>query len=70
MNLTLNDDGAFGLVSKFDWVLDSNNMFAFFTVDLVNLRGQGGRLAGASRTGDENEATWVIGKGFDDGWHT
>ena len=54
------------LVHELDRVLDRDDVGAALGVDLVDHRGQRGRLAGAGRAGHEDEALRLLGELLDD----
>ncbi len=55
-DLALGDDAALVPVHELDRVLDGENVMGLRAVDLVDHRGERGRLPGAGRAGDEDEA--------------
>ena len=66
-DLALVDDAALVPVDELDRVLDREDVLRPVAVDLVDDRGEGRRLAGAGRAGDEHEAARVPGEAVQDG---
>jgi hypothetical protein len=55
-HLALGDRGALAAVEELDGVLHGEDVHRLGLVDVVDDRGQGGRLARAGRAGDEDQA--------------
>ena len=62
VHLALIDQAALVLVDVLDRILDRQDVLAAFGVDLVDHRGERGRLAAAGRSGHEHQAARPIGK--------
>ena len=60
-DLTLVDDAALVVVQDLDRVLDRDDVLPPRLVDVVDDRGERGRLAGAGRAGYEHEAAVLVG---------
>ncbi|MNZ41638.1 hypothetical protein D3C78_591920 [compost metagenome] len=61
MDLTLIDQAFARLVDEFDRVLDGQDVLMPVTVQVIDHRGQGGRLAGPRRPGDQHQSPWQLG---------
>ncbi len=66
-DLALVDDALVVRVQELDRVLDREDVLLALAVDHVQHRGQRGRLAGAGRAGDEDEAARLAGELLQDG---
>src|SRR5581483_6360606 len=65
-DLALVDEAAAMRVDELDGVLEGDDVGGALAVDQVDEGGQGGRLAGARRAGDEDEAAGLPGQAGDD----
>ena len=66
-DLSLRDGGEAVLVDVLDGVLDGQDVHRTRLVDAVDDRGQGGRLSGAGRAGQEHKAPGQTGEPFGHG---
>ena len=65
-DLALVDEAALVLVQELDRVLDGEDVIVAGLVDLVDQRGERGRLAGAGRAGHEHDPARLLGELADD----